>query len=155
MATLDDTTKILVKNLIGDILELSPASLSTTSNLVEDHGADPLAMARIITALEKTLRITIDYGDIQRLVTLQGTYDIVVEARARMGEPQSAADTGDEPMPAAPPQEQPRRRSPPAEQDAVSADHTLVVTAPWPSSGQTNDLNSSVSPTSAPRIRRA
>lgn len=105
MPTLDDTTKNLVKNLIGDILELSPSSLSSTSNLVEDHGADPLAMARIVTALEKTLQVTIDHSDMRRMVTLQDACDVVVEARARKAVSPHPGGTGGEPVPAARPQQ--------------------------------------------------
>jgi acyl carrier protein len=111
MPTLDDTTKNLVKNLIGDILELSPSSLSSTSNLVEDHGADSLAMARIVTALEKTLQVTIDYSDMRRMVTLQGACDVVVDARARKGVSRHQRGTGGEPVAAARPNQPPLRWS--------------------------------------------
>lgn len=161
MPTLDDTTKDLVRNLIGDILELRPSLLSSTSNLMDDHGADLLTMVRIATALEKTLRVTIDYDDICRMVTLEGTYDVVLDARAKQGAPVRAAGPGGEPAPATRAQRPARPWSPTDGQDAAPWDQRSPVEAAprtWAdpgSSGNTNDLNRSVSPASAPRIRRA
>jgi acyl carrier protein len=161
MPTLDDTTKDLVRNLIGDILELRPSRLGSTSNLIEDHGADPLTMMQIVTALERTLQVTIDYDDVCKMVTLEGAYNVVADARAKKGAPVREAGTGGEPAPAARAQHPARQWSPSDEQDARPWDQRSPVEAAprtWAdpgSSGNTNDLNRSVSPAWAPRMRRA
>lgn len=161
MPTLDDTTKDLVKNLIGDILELRPSRLSSTSNLIDDHGADLLTMVQIVTALEKTLQVTIDYDDICRMVTLEGAYDVVVDARAKQGAPVRTAGAGGEPVPAVRAQHPARQWSSSDGQDVSPWDQRSPVEAAprtWAdsgNSGNTNDVKRSVSPASAPRIRRA
>lgn len=84
MSSLDDTTERYIKNLICDLLDVNPSDVSDTSPL-ECYGADSLVTVETVTRLEKTLGITIERGDVPRMVDLSGVYDVVADARRRKG----------------------------------------------------------------------
>lgn len=85
VSSLDDTTERYIKNLVCDLLDVSPRDVSDTGPLAR-HGADPLVMIEIITRLEKTLGITIERADLPRMAHLSGVYDVVEDARRRKAE---------------------------------------------------------------------
>lgn len=78
---LNDTTKQYVANLVCDILEISPDSVTDTSRLTDDRNADQLV--EVVSVLEKTLGITINRTDLPRMADLRGIYDVVADARRR------------------------------------------------------------------------
>jgi acyl carrier protein len=80
VSNLDDTTERYIKNLVCDILDVSPHDVSDTDPLAQ-HGADSLVMMELITRLEKTLGITIGWADVPKMADLSGVYDVVEDAR--------------------------------------------------------------------------
>ncbi|MFC8796659.1 acyl carrier protein [Promicromonospora sp. NPDC057138] len=85
MSSPDDTTESYIKNLVCDMLEVSPSDVSDTGPLPY-LGADPLVIIGIVTNLEKALGITIERADLPRMADLRGIYDVVEEARCRKAE---------------------------------------------------------------------
>lgn len=80
---LDRDRRATIKDLVCDILELEPIEVRTGDLFKEDHGADSLSAIEILSALERTLHVTIDQAEMSRMVNLDGVYAVVEEASAK------------------------------------------------------------------------
>jgi acyl carrier protein len=74
-----------IKQIIADILEISPDEITPTSLFKQHHGADSLLAIDMLASLEKTFRITIPQSELDRMVNLEGVYAIVTDASPRVG----------------------------------------------------------------------
>jgi acyl carrier protein len=71
-----------IKEIVCEILELEEDEVTATSLFKEDHGADSLRAIEILSALEREFNVTIDQGELPRMVNLEGVYAVVSEAAA-------------------------------------------------------------------------
>jgi acyl carrier protein len=73
----------LVRNSLGDILEIDPSTISEGSSFGDDLGADSLALIELVEALEeelgeRTVGFHIDDEDLEDLKTVRDAVDYVV-----------------------------------------------------------------------------
>ncbi|WKK21379.1 acyl carrier protein [Streptomyces olivoreticuli] len=80
-----DTERALIKESVCDILELEPADVTGTS-LFKELGADSLGVIEILAHIEQEFAVTIDQSQLDRMVSLDGVYAVVAEARAAAGQ---------------------------------------------------------------------
>ncbi|WP_423364331.1 acyl carrier protein [Mycoplasma sp. P36-A1] len=59
-----------VKEIIGDILDLEVSEISDTANILDDLGADSIAVMEIVMELETEYDIEVDTADIPSLKTV-------------------------------------------------------------------------------------
>lgn len=78
MQTNEYTAKII--EIIADQLELDPSEISESDLLVDDHGADSLALIGVLAALEKEFRVSIDQEDLGRMVNVHGIRAVLADA---------------------------------------------------------------------------
>lgn len=71
-----------IKEIVCDVLEIDPGSVTETSLFKEEHEADSLRAIEILAALEREFNITIDQAELSRMVNLKGVREVVVEAAA-------------------------------------------------------------------------
>jgi len=69
-----------IKEMVSDILEISPEDLTLTNLFKEDYNADSLLAIDILASLEKALGIDIPQSELGRMVNLEGVYAVVSEA---------------------------------------------------------------------------
>ncbi|MCJ0871741.1 acyl carrier protein [Streptomyces sp. AP-93] len=79
---LDAAQKQEIKEIVCDILEIEEDEVTETSLFKEDHDADSLRAIEILAALERTQHVTIEQGELARMVNLAGVYVVVAEAAA-------------------------------------------------------------------------
>lgn len=65
----------LVRSELAEIMEIDPATISSTASFVEDLRADSLALIELVEALEAALRdrtpgFRIEDDDLERLITV-------------------------------------------------------------------------------------
>jgi acyl carrier protein len=73
----------LIRGCLGDILELSPDTITEGASFAEDLGADSLALIELVEALEeelseRTAGFRIDDEDLEDLKTVRDAVDYVV-----------------------------------------------------------------------------
>lgn len=73
----------LVRNTLGDILEIDPASIAEGASFGDDLGADSLALIELVEALEADLGersagFRIDDEDLEDLKTVRDAVDYVL-----------------------------------------------------------------------------
>lgn len=73
----------LIRNCLGDILEVSPGSIAESASFSDDLGADSLALIELVEALEEELGersvgFRIDDEDLEDLKTVRDAVDYVV-----------------------------------------------------------------------------
>ena len=59
-----------IKNIIVDVLNVDPSTITMETTFVEDLGADSLDVFQIIMALEEEFEIEIDNEDAEKIVTV-------------------------------------------------------------------------------------
>jgi len=59
-----------VKEIVCEILDISPGDLTETSLFKEEHGADSLQMFELLAALEQELGVTIPDAELPAMVNL-------------------------------------------------------------------------------------
>ena len=67
-----------IKNIIVDVLNVDPSTITMETTFVEDLGADSLDVFQIIMALEEEFEIEIDNEDAEKIVTVG---DVVEEIK--------------------------------------------------------------------------
>ncbi len=72
----------LVRERLGEILEMDPASVSESSSFADDLGADSLALIELVESLESEIReklpsFRIDDEDLDDLRTVRDAVDYV------------------------------------------------------------------------------
>lgn len=80
MTQLTTTTEDQIKDIVCEILEIEPDEVTPTSLFKEDHDADSLRAIEILASLERTFKVTIDQGELARMVNLEGVYTVVGES---------------------------------------------------------------------------
>jgi acyl carrier protein len=80
---LREAQKTEIKEIVCDILEIDEDEVTETSLFKEEHDADSLRAIEILAALERTQKVTIDQGELAKMVNLQGVYRVVEQAAAR------------------------------------------------------------------------
>lgn len=75
--------RIQIKDIIAEILEISPEEITATSRFKEEHDADSLLAIDILAQLEKTFKVTIPQTELSRMVNLDGVYAVVSDADAQ------------------------------------------------------------------------
>ena len=73
----------LIRNSLGDILEVAPDSISEGASFGDDLGADSLALIELVEALEeelseRTVGFRIDDEDLEDLKTVRDAVDYVM-----------------------------------------------------------------------------
>jgi len=73
----------LIRELLADILEIEPSTISESSSFAEDLDADSLALIELVEALEEELGersvgFRIDDEDLEDLKTVRDAVDYVV-----------------------------------------------------------------------------
>lgn len=73
----------LIRDQVGEILEIDPDTVELTSAFVDDLGADSLALIELVEALEgelgeRSVGFHFDDEDVQELVTVGETVDYVM-----------------------------------------------------------------------------
>ena len=87
-APLDRSSVVdLVRDRLGDILEIDPSGVAETDRFVDDLGLDSLGMIELVESLEdelgeRTVGFHIDDEDLEDLETVRDTVDYVL---ARLG----------------------------------------------------------------------
>jgi acyl carrier protein len=66
-----------IKEIVCEILEIEPETITPTSLFKDDHDADSLRSIEILSALERAFTIVIDQAELARMVNLEGVYDVV------------------------------------------------------------------------------
>ncbi len=79
MAIVTDEIRAKVKDIVCDILELEPEEVTESSLFIEDFGADSMRAIEILSALEITFRTNINQADLERMVNLDGIYEVLEE----------------------------------------------------------------------------
>ncbi len=78
-----DEVIALIRDQLGEILEIDPDSVELTSAFVDDLGADPMALFEFVEALEgelgeRSVGFHIDDEDMQELTTVGDAVDYVM-----------------------------------------------------------------------------
>lgn len=71
-----DERKIIIKDIITEVLEIEPEEMTETSLFVKDHGADSLRAIEIMSRLEKRLGIQIPQNDLAKMTNLENVYAV-------------------------------------------------------------------------------
>jgi acyl carrier protein len=82
MAVLSDDMRAKVKTIVCDILELEPDEVTETSLFVEEHGADSMRAIEILASLELNFRASIHQSELERMVNLASTYEVLADSLA-------------------------------------------------------------------------
>lgn len=82
MSAVSEATRTKVKNIVCDVLELEDGEVTTTSLFVEDHGADSMRAIEILASLELAFGVTIDQSQLERMVNLEGVYQVLEDCSA-------------------------------------------------------------------------
>ncbi|MER6146402.1 acyl carrier protein [Streptomyces sparsogenes] len=72
-----------VREIIADVVELDESSLTRTSLLVEEHGADSLDAIEILTHLETAFSVEIDPKAASRMVNVDAILQVLDEYGAK------------------------------------------------------------------------
>jgi acyl carrier protein len=80
MLTTDNTARIT--EIVATQLEVDPGEIGATDLLVEDHGADSLALIGVLAALEKEFRVTIQQDQMPRMDSIQGISEVLADSAA-------------------------------------------------------------------------
>ena len=64
-----------LKNIIADILNVDPDTITPKTRFIEDLGADSLDMFQIILAVEDKFEITIDDSQVESIQTVGGAVE--------------------------------------------------------------------------------
>jgi acyl carrier protein len=83
MSAAVEERKARIKEIVCEILEITPEEVTETSLFKDDHGADSLRAIEILADLERNFGVTIDQADLNRMVNLENVYTVVEEAAAR------------------------------------------------------------------------
>ncbi|WP_457033051.1 acyl carrier protein [Kitasatospora sp. P5_F3] len=79
MAAVTEERRLIIKDIVCDVLEIDPEEL-TDSSYFKDHGADSLRAIEILAGLEKKFSLTIDQGELSRMVNLEGIFEVIADA---------------------------------------------------------------------------
>ncbi|MEV4500858.1 acyl carrier protein [Streptomyces klenkii] len=74
-----DETSAKARGIIADVLDCAPAALTPDADLVEDLGADEMALANVATALEMELGIDGLYEEVDYWQTVDDILDSIHE----------------------------------------------------------------------------
>jgi acyl carrier protein len=80
--TATDEMRQKVKEIVCEILEVSPGEVTDTSLFMEEHDADSMRSIEILAALELSFKVTIPQPEIRRMVNLAGIYDVLEDRLA-------------------------------------------------------------------------
>jgi acyl carrier protein len=80
MQTTDNDARIT--EIVATQLEVDPGEIGETDLLVEDHGADSLALIGVLAALEKEFRVTIQQDQMPRMDSIQGISEVLADSAA-------------------------------------------------------------------------
>jgi acyl carrier protein len=69
-----------VIEIVCEHLEVDPGEIEETDLFVADHGADSLMLIGVLAALEKEFKITIDQGELVRMISIAGVHAVVAES---------------------------------------------------------------------------
>jgi acyl carrier protein len=67
-----------VKKLIAEKLKIDPSEVVPEANLIDDLGADSLAIVELIMTMEEEWDIEVPDEDAEKLTTVQGVIDYLV-----------------------------------------------------------------------------
>ena len=79
-ALTQDPRATRIVEIVCEHLEIEPEEIDETDLFVADHGADSLMLIGVLAALEKEFKITIDQGELVRMVTIAGVQAVVAES---------------------------------------------------------------------------
>jgi acyl carrier protein len=79
MRAVDERTARITE-IVATHLDVEPGEISETDRLIEDHGADSLALIGVLAALEHEFRVTIDQAELERMVDIRGVRTVLAEA---------------------------------------------------------------------------
>ncbi|MEC3975545.1 acyl carrier protein [Amycolatopsis sp. H20-H5] len=71
-----------LKDIVCDVLELEPEEVTATSSFVDDHGIDSLSIIALVGLCEKRYGIEIEEAQLKIMLTLDGVYQVVTEAKS-------------------------------------------------------------------------
>ncbi|MGN2637846.1 acyl carrier protein [Nocardia takedensis] len=83
MSSTVNSRRVEIKEIVCRIIEIDEQELSEVALFKDDHDVDSLMAIEILAALEKTYGVSIDQGELARMVNLVGVYEVVDEALAR------------------------------------------------------------------------
>lgn len=67
-----------VKKLIAEKLKIDPSEVVPEANLIDDLGADSLAIVELIMTMEEEWDIEVPDEDAEKLTTVQGVIDYLI-----------------------------------------------------------------------------
>jgi acyl carrier protein len=76
---MDDQRLRLIRELAIEHLDLQPEELTLTRDFVADCGADSLSVIDFFGALEREFTIVFDESSLDRMRTLEATFEVVAE----------------------------------------------------------------------------
>jgi acyl carrier protein len=76
-AEIDEQQLARIRALVGEHLEVDPATLTMTTDVVRVCGEDRLAMMDLRVALEAEFKVSISSNDWDRLLTLEHVYRVL------------------------------------------------------------------------------
>jgi acyl carrier protein len=80
-ATIDESLRTELKDVICEILKADPSTVTLTSRFVEDHGADSLQYMDLLVSIERICGVLIAPEEMSRMTTLAGVYTVVEQTR--------------------------------------------------------------------------
>ncbi|AKJ30084.1 acyl carrier protein [Caldimonas brevitalea] len=81
---LTESQRSKIHEIIADALEISPEELKPTLRFKEDYDADSLLAIDILATLEKTFKISIPQSELNRMVSLEAVYAVVLDAQPQV-----------------------------------------------------------------------
>ena len=74
---MNDSIQDEIRNLMGEIIEVDPATIQPDDHLVKNLKADSMMALELLAKLEKKYNIVIEPEDLPKLVTLRSTVELV------------------------------------------------------------------------------
>jgi len=71
--------KVVIYDIVTEVLELEDDELTDTSLFVEDHDADSLRAIEIMSRLEKKFEVRIPQNDLPRMTNVLNVYEVISE----------------------------------------------------------------------------
>jgi len=82
VATLDEPLRAEIRDIVCEILQADPGTVTLTSNFVADHGADSLQYVDVLASIERACGLLIAPAEMSRMTTLAGIYTVIERALA-------------------------------------------------------------------------
>lgn len=69
-----------IRAVVARVLEVDEDQVGPTDHFVDDFGADSMKLIELLANLEIEFDVEVDSAEFERLVTLEGVYDVLSSA---------------------------------------------------------------------------